>query len=105
MIPQNFKCKTCLTKFPFTKEFFNLRKKYKHGLTTICTNCINEYLKNYGQKYRDNLKYEVLLHYSKGEIKCNCCNIKDIDVLTLDHIYGKGKIHRKNNGKSHFYFQ
>jgi len=42
-------------------------------------------------------KYEVLAHYSHGEPRCLHCGITDIDVLTIDHINGNGKTHRKGS--------
>ena len=42
-------------------------------------------------------------HYCKGEIMCQCCGEKEIDMLTLDHINNDGAHHRKfnpNTGKN-----
>lgn len=46
-------------------------------------------------------KVEAFEHY--GGIKCKRCGIKDIDVLTLDHINEDGAQHRKTFGRSRLY--
>lgn len=42
------------------------------------------------KKWENETKKKVMFHYSNGEIKCAICGEKDIDVLTIDHIYGGG---------------
>jgi hypothetical protein len=50
------------------------------------------------------LKTEVFLHYSKGLPECNCCGIDTLDVLSLDHIYGrKNAKHKKGLGGHELY--
>ena len=47
--------------------------------------------------YRLRLKTEVLTHYGpKGKLQCSWagCKIKDLDMLTLDHVNNDGKQHR-----------
>ena len=51
----------------------------------------------YGKKYRQQVKMEVLSHYSKGLIKCAHCGETDIKVLCIDHINNDGAKHRINN--------
>lgn len=62
-------------------------------------------LRNREQHHLD--KVNVILHYSnpQGSIVCNNCGEQDIDVLSLDHIDGKGGMHRKeiNIQGSRFY--
>ena len=43
---------------------------------------------------------EVYTHYCNGEIMCQCCGEKEIDMLTLDHINNDGARHRKFNPKT-----
>lgn len=53
------------------------------------------------------LKLEILTYYSGGQIRCECCNEKEIDFMTIDHIGGirQKKLlgHNKNLGGSRFY--
>jgi hypothetical protein len=45
-----------------------------------------------------NLKVRVLTHYGlHGKLKCcwDCCNVTDVDMLSLDHIKDDGAKHRK----------
>lgn len=54
-----------------------------------------------GRMNRRLLKEKVIRHYSNGEMRCMCptCEVpggaKDLDALTIDHIYGGGKQHVK----------
>lgn len=44
------------------------------------------------------LKIRVLTHYGKSkQLKCRWrkCEVQDLDMLTLDHIYDNGKKHRE----------
>ena len=60
-----------------------------------------------GLEQRHLLKVKAMMHYSnpQGSFICNNCGEQDIDVLTIDHIDGKGKEHRKKdkNAKNNFY--
>ena len=49
---------------------------------------------------KDNLVYrmKVLTHYSKGSPRCECCGENNLEFLSLDHIDGGGKEHRKTTG-------
>lgn len=55
------------------------------------------------QKYRDELKYQTLSHYSKTkEPGCGMCGFKDIRALCLDHINNDGNKDRlKIMGKNY----
>ena len=39
------------------------------------------------------MKLQALYWYSNGTMRCDCCNEKDIRLLTFDHIDGGGKQH------------
>lgn len=41
------------------------------------------------------LKEEVLTHYGNGKCACVQCGFADIRALSIDHIKGNGKEHRK----------
>ena len=47
------------------------------------------------QKYHAKLKFDVISHYGGKNPKCKCCNEKNLAFLTIDHINGNGKEHRK----------
>lgn len=44
---------------------------------------------------RKAIKIEVLRAYGGGEIRCAECGETDIDVLSIDHVYGGGCEHRR----------
>lgn len=48
--------------------------------------------------YRLNLKRTALAHYSNGDIKCACCDVRGLVFLTLDHVNGDGAKDRKVMG-------
>ena len=51
------------------------------------------------KRWTRKLRYNTLLHYSNGDLKCACCSVKPLEFLTLDHINGGGTKHRKELGK------
>lgn len=58
------------------------------------------------RRYRNRVKERVFSHYSGGEIKCACCDIKGMIFLTLDHIDGDGAEKRRaagSRGGVHYY--
>lgn len=44
------------------------------------------------------LKWEALLQYSNGDMKCVLCGEDRTDCLSIDHINGGGNKHRKSIG-------
>lgn len=44
------------------------------------------------------LKIEILSHYSRGKIKCICCNETQVLFLTIDHVNNDGNIQRSALG-------
>ncbi|MDN5846516.1 MAG: hypothetical protein L0H53_09615 [Candidatus Nitrosocosmicus sp.] len=48
------------------------------------------------------LRKEVISHYSYGKNECACCKESIFEFLTVDHINGGGRTHRKTHG-GHFY--
>jgi hypothetical protein len=56
-----------------------------------------------GRKYRSALRLEVLQHYSGNLVpECECCLIKFLEFLSMDHKMGGGRQHKKIIG-SHLY--
>lgn len=51
-------------------------------------------------KYRQNLRLDALNHYSNNNLSCACCGEKHIKFLTIDHINGNGREHRRSIGKN-----
>jgi ribosomal protein L44E len=47
--------------------------------------------------YNRKIKSEVLRHYSL-DLKCQKCGFDNLDALTIDHINGGGREHRKKIG-------
>ncbi len=63
-------------------EKYRKTKKYKKGM----------------RAYRDKIKRLVYEHYSPNGIKCKKCSFDDIRALSIDHIKGKGHLHRLKVG-------
>ena len=57
-----------------------------------------EYKRLSNQKHNLKVKTEVMSYYSNGKLKCKKCGIMGMVYLTIDHINGKGKQHRKELG-------
>ena len=96
-----------------------VRKDFPQGFQILCGNC--NWLKHFELKQKilstkkenvqkrkvlNNLKNEVLGHYSKGKTKCNCCGFDNPLALTMDHIQGRKDVkHRVDfQGKLLYYW-
>lgn len=53
---------------------------------------ISEYNKSSSRKIRERYKELVFNHYGR---KCECCGENHLDFLTIDHVEGNGRKHRK----------
>lgn len=51
--------------------------------------------KHEAKLYRAEKKRLVIEHYSNNDPKCACCGTRFFDFLTLDHINGGGREHRR----------
>jgi len=54
----------------------------------------------YQKAYHAKQKIEVITAYGG---RCVCCGESRIEFLTLDHLNGGGRKHRRNPGATHFY--
>lgn len=96
-----------------------IRNNFPKGYQILCGNC--NWLKHFELKQKilstkkenvqkrkvlNNLKNEVLGHYSKGKTKCNCCGFDNPLALTMDHIQGRKDVkHRVDfQGKLLYYW-
>lgn len=48
------------------------------------------------------LRLAVLRAYSGERLRCCCCGVEDVDLLTLDHVNGGGNKHRQEVSGRHF---
>ena len=48
---------------------------------------------------RNEVKLEIMAHYCKGKIKCQCCGEHEVKFLVIDHKDGGGTKHRKEIGR------
>jgi len=48
--------------------------------------------------YRRRIKLEIFNHYSGDPPKCDCCKEEQFEFLTIDHIDGSGREHRRQFG-------
>ena len=77
-----------------TKQRRQACAKYKKTPEAIIKNRIR------AQKHRDDIRNKVFIHYG---YQCACCGENEIEFLTIDHINGGGKKHRKTHGGRGFY--
>lgn len=47
--------------------------------------------------YLAKVKAAVIDHYSGGTTRCAMCDVNDVRMLTIDHIDGGGKQHRRRD--------
>jgi len=57
----------------------------------------------YGKKYSQKIRLEVLKKYGGNPPKCACCKEKEIKFLTIDHIKNDGAEHRLMIGSGKLY--
>lgn len=86
------RCCRCLEVLPV--DSFPKDKSLYDGLNKECSNCVSSKQKN----VRIRKKWKVLSHYSDGSMECECCHDNHFEFLTVDHINGDGKTHRKKVG-------
>lgn len=71
------------------------RKEYMAKYSEIYRKHNIKHLQKYMKKYTKNIFIKVISHYSNGTMKCALCNENRVLGLSIDHINGKGKEHRK----------
>lgn len=57
-----------------------------------------EWLNKHSKIWRENIRKSIFLHYSNGDLKCDCCGEKEYEFLSLDHIKNDGAEHRRQVG-------
>jgi hypothetical protein len=92
-----------------------LRSLQKHGYPpgyrVLCHNCNHlerpkkpwrlEYQREWFRKLR-----EAVIHHYGGETpSCACCGLTDFRILTIDHIEGGGKAHRRITGNGMSFYR
>jgi len=94
-------CKKC--KIEKLKSDFYTHPGMKDGFLSFCKNCINSpERKKSNKEYMRNVRFLVLQKYSAEIPFCSCCNETIIEFLGIDHIEGKGNLHRKELIKNGF---
>ena len=53
------------------------------------------------KKWHRKLKQKVIQHYSKGTMKCICCEESIFEFLGIDHLDNNGNRHRKKIGQAY----
>lgn len=87
-------CKSCGKDKPETE--FHWRRATGR-LRTYCKKCGRSSINRTAHKIRR----VCLEHYSGGKMVCDCCGENHYEFLTLDHINGNGRKHRKEVGKGY----
>ena len=82
----------CRCHEPKSESDFPKYKTKPDGLNQACKECTS--IKS--KEVRVRRKWRVLYHYTKGTMKCSCCDENRFEFLTLDHIDGDGSKHRKS---------
>ena len=85
-------CSKCGRVLPRTAEHFQALATRAIGFESRCLECKSKQNRNRYVQTR----LEVLRHYSKSETPfCDCCGETIYEFLTIDHINGGGRAHRK----------
>jgi hypothetical protein len=90
------KCSTCKIEKPLNQDHFY----FSGGYARICKQCSNSPAKRAYQKiYGAKLRLIALQKYSGSKPSCKCCGENTLEFLGIDHIKGRGNIHRKQLAK------
>lgn len=89
------KCARCL-EWKLIKDFYK-NKNYKSGLTSHCIKCINSASRAFKYKETRRLKLKCMMGYGG---KCSCCGETRLDLLTIEHIRGKGFTHIRESSST-----
>src|SRR5436853_1904161 len=99
-------CKGCGKDLPATAEFFHINSRVKSGFQTYCRACLTSEVsplaiaaRRYKVAYRAKLRLEVLKAYGGLAPACACCGEGHIQFLTIDHVEGGGRMHRRKIGR------
>lgn len=97
-------CGSCRSWFPLTADFFYCSRSVKSltGFSPQCIPCHNKSNKRTGKRFRLKVRDLVLHAYGGDSPVCACCNEPHIEFLSVDHIEGGGRKHRKKLS-GHFY--
>ncbi len=104
----------------YYKEYYNRNKKerceygkqYYNSNKEIISKKNSEWYQNHKEtnlkrkNYREQLKQIILTHYGNNVLACVLCGHDRIASLSIDHIDGGGRAHRKlvkSNGGAGFY--
>lgn len=87
------KCRTCQKKLTSTNSY---AWALVHG-DYYCKKCLTAARRP--SRIKENRKRKQLVIDAYGE-KCICCGEKQFEFLSIDHVNGGGKIHRKKIGGS-----
>ena len=69
---------------------------------------IREESKAYYRKHAQETKEKVFAHYGpNGEMRCSWegCEVRDVDMLSIDHLDGNGGKHRLETGKGFMFYR
>ena len=94
LILEEKKCTVCKKLLPNTAEYFCTDKQKKDERASRCKKCHSQMGKDRNQE----LRHQMIEHYSNGTFGCECCGENHYEFLTLDHIHGDGTPHRNEIG-------
>lgn len=89
----NTHCKKCVRKYQ--REYYKTHSKQEMARTTKYRNKNRERCNSYTRNYYAKQREKVIKHYGN---KCVCCGEANIRFLTIDHVNGNGRKHRKKIG-------
>lgn len=79
----------------YDREYYRTHKAEKIEYAREYNKTHKEKCRIYEKRYGHRIKAKVFAHYCNGELSCAYCGIKDIEVLTIDHINNNGREHRR----------
>lgn len=97
------------------KEIVSLARKSKYWSNSEFRKEVNRHNRLVNRKWysrnnklvsekRQKIKALVVHHYSNGKNECECCKVKELKFLAVDHVNNDGSKDRKKKGSGHPFY-
>lgn len=95
------RCKTCEAEYHKKRRQDNLSSYKDRG--SAWRESHRSEIQEKSLAYRRGLRHAAIVHYGGNTPACACCGESEYQFLTIDHIHGGGRKHRRELKNTDFY--